>query len=139
MQIRKYRQSCTSNRADNERKAQKVLIIMFIIFVAAWLPFFLVNSISGLCKSCNSQISSNLILVITWLGYLASMANPIIYTMFNKKFRVAFNNLLRCNTNTQLVQGSIKSNFTQTKMKCVITLVDFAQINTEYENIFFQE
>ena len=91
-----------SNKAKNERKAQKVLIIMFITFVTAWLPFFFINITSAICSSCNKFITPALMVIINWLGYLASMANPIIYTMFNKKFRMAFHHLLLCQSQTTL-------------------------------------
>lgn len=97
----------SNNRVDNERKAQKVLIIMFIIFVAAWTPFFLVNTLSAFCDESN--FSPSLIMVITWLGYLASLANPIIYTMFNKRFRTAFQRLIFCRTDSKLGIGSFRS------------------------------
>ena len=33
---------------------------------------------------------------ITWLGYLNSTLNPIIYTIFNPYFRQAFRNIIFC-------------------------------------------
>lgn len=86
-----------SNRANNERKALKVLIIIFSIFVVFWTPFFLINLISVFCDQCYF-ITDELILAITWLGYASSTLNPVIYTMFNKCFRRAFINLLMCRT-----------------------------------------
>ena len=34
--------------------------------------------------------------VATWLGYISSSANPIIYTIFSRAFRQAFVNTLTC-------------------------------------------
>lgn len=87
----------SNSRALNERKALKVLIIIFSIFVLFWSPFFVVNLISVYCHRCEF-ITRELFLIITWLGYGSSTLNPIIYTMFNKSFRRAFINLLRCRT-----------------------------------------
>lgn len=89
-----------SNRAINERKALKVLIIIFSIFVIFWSPFFIMNLISVYCNddTCNGFITKELFLATTWLGYGSSTLNPIIYTMFNKSFRSAFINLLMCRT-----------------------------------------
>ena len=92
----RFRRQSVSYTANNERKAQKVLIIMFIIFVSAWSPFFIINTFPALCPVCDRHITPNINFLITWLGYLSSMANPIIYTMFNKKFRKAFLYILRC-------------------------------------------
>ena len=33
---------------------------------------------------------------ITWLGYVNSTLNPIIYTVFNLDFRVAFKKIMTC-------------------------------------------
>ena len=33
---------------------------------------------------------------ITWLGYVNSTLNPIIYTIFNIDFRVAFSRIVTC-------------------------------------------
>lgn len=86
-----------NSRALNERKALKVLIIIFSIFVLFWSPFFIINLISVYCPNCEF-ITKEVFLAITWLGYASSTLNPIIYTMFNKSFRRAFINLLRCRT-----------------------------------------
>jgi hypothetical protein len=88
------------NVAMNERKALKVLIIIFTVFVTLWSPFFLLNTLSAICETCITQLlaeyESTVHSVLTWLGYLSSMANPIVYTMFNKLFRTAFIDVLTC-------------------------------------------
>jgi octopamine/tyramine receptor len=44
------------------------------------------------CESCCP--SEKLVNFITWLGYLNSALNPVIYTIFNLDFRRAFKKLL---------------------------------------------
>ena len=83
------------SKANNERKAVKVLIIIFVIFVASWTPFFVVNTLSVFCYDICKPIYSFMGL-FTWLGYISSSINPIIYTVFNKSFRQTFIALLRC-------------------------------------------
>lgn len=89
------------SRQNNEEKALKVLMIIFLMFVLFWSPFFIVNIASVLYKDFLFLNNYQLILGITWLGYTSSMINPIIYTMFNKSFRKAFLNLLKCRTKIQ--------------------------------------
>lgn len=88
------------NVAQNEKKALKVLIIIFSVFVTLWSPYFVINMLNVLCEKCTNVLLSNyeslVYSVLTWLGYLSSMANPIVYTMFNKSFRTAFINILKC-------------------------------------------
>ena len=82
--------------ATNEKKASKVLGIIFAVFVTLWTPFFIVNVISVVCESCMASISQPVMTGIVWLGYMSSLANPIIYTMFNTSFRKAFYRILTC-------------------------------------------
>lgn len=61
-------------------------------FVGAWLPFFTMYLIQGICKGC--QVPSPIFTFAFWLGYCNSAINPIIYTVFNRDFRKAFRKIL---------------------------------------------
>lgn len=37
-----------------------------------------------------------LFILTTWLGYVNSALNPIIYTIFNREFRKAFKKIMVC-------------------------------------------
>lgn len=77
---------------SKERRAARTLGIIMGVFVVCWLPFFLMYVIKPFCASCCP--SNRLINFITWLGYINSALNPIIYTIFNLDFRRAFKKLL---------------------------------------------
>ncbi|XP_071448620.1 tyramine receptor 1 [Hetaerina americana] len=77
---------------SKERRAARTLGVIMGVFVVCWLPFFLMYVILPFCKSCCP--SKKLINFITWLGYINSALNPIIYTIFNLDFRRAFKKLL---------------------------------------------
>uniref|UniRef100_A0A336K1A1 CSON005997 protein n=1 Tax=Culicoides sonorensis TaxID=179676 RepID=A0A336K1A1_CULSO len=81
---------------SKERRAARVLGIVMGVFIACWLPFFLMYVILPFCATCCP--SERLINFITWLGYMNSGLNPIIYTVFNMDFRKAFKRLLRLKT-----------------------------------------
>ncbi|EPQ16202.1 5-hydroxytryptamine receptor 2C [Myotis brandtii] len=88
----------TMQAINNERKASKVLGIVFFVFLVMWCPFFITNILSVLCKkSCNQQLMEKLLNVFVWIGYVCSGINPLVYTLFNKVYRRAFSNYLRCN------------------------------------------
>lgn len=78
---------------SKERRAARTLGIIMGVFVVCWLPFFLMYVIKPFCATC--CFSNRLINFITWLGYINSALNPIIYTIFNLDFRRAFKKLLR--------------------------------------------
>ncbi|KAJ3612393.1 hypothetical protein NHX12_020669 [Muraenolepis orangiensis] len=93
---RARRNSKSSRVSGRERKAMKVLPVVVGVFLACWTPFFVVHVTNALCPSCH--IGPTLISVVTWLGYVNSAVNPIIYTAFNAEFRNVFHKLLCCRT-----------------------------------------
>lgn len=76
---------------SKEKKAAKTLAIIMGVFVLCWLPFFLMYVVKPFCE-CN--LHPKIEEVITWLGYINSALNPVIYTIFNMDFRRAFHKYL---------------------------------------------
>lgn len=80
---------------SKESRAARILGIVMGVFVVCWLPFFVMYVVVPFCQQTCS-LSYRLEIFITWLGYINSALNPIIYTIFNVDFRRAFVKLLRC-------------------------------------------
>ncbi|XP_028836828.1 5-hydroxytryptamine (serotonin) receptor 2C, G protein-coupled-like 1 isoform X2 [Denticeps clupeoides] len=81
----------------NEKRASKVLGVVFFLFLIMWCPFFITNVLFALChEPCNSELMAKLLNVFVWIGYISSGVNPLVYTLFNKTYRRAFSNYLRC-------------------------------------------
>uniref|UniRef100_A0A8C5P521 D(4) dopamine receptor n=1 Tax=Jaculus jaculus TaxID=51337 RepID=A0A8C5P521_JACJA len=76
-----------------ERKAMRVLPVVVGAFLVCWTPFFVVHITRALCPSC--FVPPRLVSAVTWLGYVNSALNPIIYTVFNAEFRTVFRKALR--------------------------------------------
>ncbi|XP_061473624.1 alpha-2Da adrenergic receptor-like [Rhineura floridana] len=87
--------SISTNRLVQARERRFTFALAFIIgaFVLCWFPFFFTYSLeSVLGEGC--CISKPLFKFFFWIGYCNSSFNPIIYTVFNRDFRRAFQHLL---------------------------------------------
>lgn len=80
--------------STREKKAATTLGLILGAFVICWLPFFIHEVVFNVCKSCARSLEMTNFL--TWLGYLNSLINPLIYTIFNEDFKRAFQKLIKC-------------------------------------------
>lgn len=84
------------SKIAKEQKAAKTLGIVMGVFCICWVPFFVTNTLYGICH-LNCVLHAEVVFpVFTWLGYLNSGMNPVIYAASMRDFRRAFSKILCC-------------------------------------------
>ncbi len=83
------------------QKAIRTLGVILGTFIVCWLPFMLYaiikplhDYITGKPRSINAP--DWLDPVLLWFGYSSSMLNPVIYSKFNREFRLPFKEIMSC-------------------------------------------
>lgn len=88
----------------SDHKAAVTLGVIMGVFLLCWVPFFIINIVQAFCKCVSPVVFS----LITWVGYVNSMLNPIIYSIFNSEFRNAFRRILHLNCKPKTQYSAIR-------------------------------
>ena len=97
-----------------ERKAAQTLAIVMGVFCVSWVPFFVSNILYGICHTDCVKHAAIVFPVFTWLGYINSGMNPIIYACSMRDFRRAFMKILFCGRSSYRRRYRYEQTFTNT-------------------------
>ncbi|XP_054482392.1 histamine receptor H2b [Anoplopoma fimbria] len=89
-----FARSASTAAIAQEHKATVTLAAVLGAFVICWFPYFTLFTCMGIKAKTNPP--NTLSSVALWLGYFNSALNPILYPAFNRDFRRAYGELLRC-------------------------------------------
>ncbi|CAF1026502.1 unnamed protein product [Rotaria magnacalcarata] len=86
------------------QKAIRTLGVILGTFIVCWLPFMsfaiikplheYITGLSGPARTLNAPLWLDSVLL--WFGYSSSMLNPLIYSKFNREFRIPFREIICC-------------------------------------------
>lgn len=84
-----YADDNTQVSKRSEGKAAKTLGIVVTVYLLCWIPYYL-----GLLTADSSESSALTITLLTWILYLNSCINPLIYALFYTWFKTAVRHIL---------------------------------------------
>ncbi|XP_036771738.2 somatostatin receptor type 5 [Manis pentadactyla] len=83
-----------STRRRSERKVTRMVVVVVVVFVACWLPFFIVNIVNLAFVLPEEPVSAGAYFFVVILSYANSCANPVLYAFFSDNFRQSFRKVL---------------------------------------------
>ena len=108
-----------------EIKAAKTIAIVVGTFCFCWLPFFVVSILMTYTRNVDENLANS----TKWLTYVNVFLNPLIYTLFDRRFRTVISSKI-VNYFTQAINQS-RSNESTPKRSVVVSM---ATRITQYQN-----
>ncbi|ESN99278.1 hypothetical protein HELRODRAFT_67040 [Helobdella robusta] len=86
-------------RADRERKINRLLVMIAVVFAASWMPLNIINIIADFNQDVIESFDKSGIIfaVCHLLALLSACANPVLYGWLNENFQREFKRILCTN------------------------------------------
>ncbi|XP_062036422.1 somatostatin receptor type 5 [Lepus europaeus] len=81
-------------RRRSERRLTRMVVVVVLVFVGCWLPFFLLNIVNLAVTLPEGPASAGLYFSVVVLSYANSCANPVLYGFLSDNFRQSFRKVL---------------------------------------------
>lgn len=83
-----------STRRRSERKVTRMVVVVVLVFVGCWLPFFIVNIVNLAVILPEEPAAAGAYFFVVILSYANSCANPVLYGFLSDNFRQSFRKVL---------------------------------------------
>ncbi|XP_051742488.1 somatostatin receptor type 5 [Ctenopharyngodon idella] len=83
-----------SKRRASEKKVTRMVVIIVVVFVLCWLPFFMLNIINVIRTLPENGIITGVYFLTVILTYVNSCANPLLYGFLSDNFKRSFQKVL---------------------------------------------
>lgn len=81
---------------QDKKKILQMLFSVVLLFAFSWLPYIINKMLNIFPPSKDFKSPDLFVFVGNFLGLLNSVANPVVYAVLNKNFRIAFRHAIRC-------------------------------------------
>uniref|UniRef100_A0A3Q0RFS4 Somatostatin receptor 5 n=1 Tax=Amphilophus citrinellus TaxID=61819 RepID=A0A3Q0RFS4_AMPCI len=83
-----------TRRRKSERKVTRMVVIIVLVFVLCWLPFYMTNIVNLVYTIPETNTAANIYFSMVILTYVNSCANPFLYAFLSKNFKESFRKVL---------------------------------------------
>lgn len=81
-----------TKRRRSERKVTRLVVVMVLVFLICWLPFFVTNMVNLI--HIIPETNTTIYFIIVILTYLNSCVNPFLYGFLSENFKRSFQKVL---------------------------------------------
>ncbi|XP_016536224.1 somatostatin-like receptor F_48D10.1 isoform X1 [Poecilia formosa] len=82
------------NRRRSERKVTRMVVVIVVVFVLCWLPFYIINMVNLVVIIPESSVTAGIYFFAVVLSYANSCANPLLYGFLSDNFKQSFRKVL---------------------------------------------
>lgn len=83
-----------TKRRKSERKVTRMVVIIVLVFILCWLPFFTTNIVNQIYIIPENKTTAAIYFSLVILTYVSSCANPFLYGFLSDNFRQSFRKAL---------------------------------------------
>lgn len=92
-----------TRRRRSERKVTRMVVIIVLVFVLCWAPFFTANIVNLFEVIPESTTTAVFFFTLVILTYVNSCANPVLYGFLSDNFKQSFQKVLCCHKHNAAV------------------------------------